>query len=544
MGRATKILRLWHTVRHLRIVQVFGRITHRIKPRPDLRPAPPLRDRRGSWIPPAARLASLVGPSTLRLLDEERDIDRCGWDDPETPLLWRYNQHYFDDLLAHGAETREVWHRALMSRWVSENPPGVGTGWAAYPVSLRVVNWVKWAMAGHALDPVCIQSLAVQARWLTRRLEWHLMGNHLFVNAKALIFAGLFFQGPEAERWFRLGAGILQEQIPEQILSDGGQFERSPMYHALALEDMLDLQNLLQACPDLDAAHGLRSLLDRRIPLMRSFLQAMTHPDGEIAFFNDAAMGVHPTPAELDAYALRLGHPSLDAMGNGVTCLRASGYVRVRCGDAVLLIDAGPVGPDYLPGHAHADTLSFELSVGGMRVLVNSGTSEYGVGAERLRQRGTAAHNALTLDGEDSSEVWGGFRVARRARVLDLEFGSAGDETVVTCCHDGFTRLRRGQLHRRRWVIEPGSLRIEDTVTFPSDMTAHFHWAPGVKVESAGPGRQSIRGPGCRLEMHAAEGRMRAEASTWHPRFGQSQSNQKTVIEVHGTRLVTHLTWS
>ena len=72
----------------------------------------------------------------------------------------------------------------------------------------------------------------------------------------------------------------------------------------------------------------------------------------------------------------------------------------------VAMLDVGPIGPDYLPGHAHADTLSFELSLHGRRVLVNSGTSVYGIGAERLRQRGTAAHNTLTVDGADSSEVW------------------------------------------------------------------------------------------------------------------------------------------
>ena len=79
------------------------------------------------------------------------------------------------------------------------------------------------------------------------------------------------------------------------------------------------------------------------------------------------------------------------------------------------LLDVAPVGPDYLPGHAHADTLSFELSLFGQRVLVNSGTSQYEAGPERSRQRGTAAHNTVIVDGHDSSEVWAGFRVARRA---------------------------------------------------------------------------------------------------------------------------------
>src|SRR5690606_37317091 len=93
----------------------------------------------------------------------------------------------------------------------------------------------------------CVHSLAVQVRWLRRCLEIHLLGNHLIANAKALVFAGLYFSGPEAHRWLATGLRILEREIAEQILPDGGQFERSTMYHALAYEDMLDLVNATTA---------------------------------------------------------------------------------------------------------------------------------------------------------------------------------------------------------------------------------------------------------------------------------------------------------
>src|SRR5690606_3223286 len=84
--------------------------------------------------------------------------------------------------------------------------------------------------------------------WLERRIEWHLLGNHLFANAKALFIAGLYFQGPEANRWRAKGASILSRELREQILEDGGQFERTPMYHLLALEDVQDLLVFVQCC--------------------------------------------------------------------------------------------------------------------------------------------------------------------------------------------------------------------------------------------------------------------------------------------------------
>ncbi|MFB1490650.1 MULTISPECIES: heparinase II/III family protein [unclassified Thiocapsa] len=54
--------------------------------------------------------------------------------------------------------------------------------------------------------------------------------------------------------------------------------------------------------------------------------------------------------------------------------------MHLEAGSAVALLDVAPIGPDYLPGHAHADTLSFELSLFGQRVIVNGGTSRYRIG--------------------------------------------------------------------------------------------------------------------------------------------------------------------
>ncbi len=401
-GSAILWSRYWHTVRHLRLVQIYGRVWFRLHgPRVDASAAPGVRAAMGAWVAPAARSASMVGPSTFRLLNETREVTTAaGWNDASADKLWLYNLHYFDDLNAEAAAERAGWHRALIERWIADNPPGRGNGWEPYPVSLRIVNWVKWGLTGNRLQPGWVQSLAVQARWLAGRLEWQLLGNHLLVNAKALVFAGAWFQGAEAERWLRRGLRILEREVPEQVLPDGAHFERSPMYHALVLEDLLDLINLAGAFPGLipqGTAEGWREAVQR----MRGWLAGMLHPDGEIGFFNDAAMGVAPRRAALEAYAERLGLPAVTLLpGPGLSRYGDSGYVRLELGPALALLDVAPVGPDYLPGHAHADTLSFELSLFGRRVVVNGGTSRYGVGPERLRERSTAAHSTLELDGE------------------------------------------------------------------------------------------------------------------------------------------------
>ncbi len=475
--------RLWRTVRWLKAEQVFGRVRFRLhRPRPDVRPAPPVRAARAGWVPPPAREASLAGPTRMRFLAEEHDLAEIGWDAPGIALLWRYNQHYFDDLNATGAPMRRDWHRALVERWLADNPPVRGTAWAPYPVSLRIVNWVKWFAGGEAPAPAWVHSLAVQARWLMRRIEWHLLGNHLLVNAKALVFAGLYFEGAESEAWLAEGLRIVERELPEQILSDGAQFERTPMYHALALEDLLDLINVIAArAPAASVAQRLVPELRRHSQAMLHWLRCMQHPGGGLARFNDCAEGIAPATADLERYAAALGITAAPASGEGVRVMQPSGYIRAVRGAAVALLDVAPIGPDYLPGHAHADTLSFELSVHGREVVVNRGTSIYGTGPRRQLERGTAAHSTVQIGAHDSSEVWAGFRVGRRARPGPLKVQS----WVVEGSHDGYARLPGSPRHERRWQLDATALVVEDRLKPPAreGAVARFHLAPGLTLE-------------------------------------------------------------
>ena len=152
-----------------------------------------------------------------------------GWNDPRFEKLWLYNLHYFEKHC-----TSE-----LIERWIKENPIGHGNGWEPYPISLRVVNWLKHL--GPRVPPHIARSVREQVAYLLPRLEYHLLANHLLANAKALVFAGTRLK---VDRWLKKGMAIYRRELPEQILDDGVHFERSAMYHAIILEDLLDLVEL------------------------------------------------------------------------------------------------------------------------------------------------------------------------------------------------------------------------------------------------------------------------------------------------------------
>ncbi|HTU44709.1 MAG TPA: alginate lyase family protein [Bryobacteraceae bacterium] len=492
-----------NTVRYLRPAQVYNRIRRR-RPRLTgaLEAAP--RQRRRELVCPIARPAAQTGPNRFRFLNQERAIRT--WNDAGIPKLWLYNLHYFE----HPAEN-------LIERWILGNPIGTGNGWEPYPTAIRIVNWVKWALRRQQVSAEFLRSLAEQAEYLSQSLEYHLGANHLFADLVALTCAGMFFQGELARRWWETGSKLLRAQIAEQILADGAHYERSPMYHALVLESLLDLLNVSQV-------YGLaiadRVLWSSTASSMLSWLAKMTHPDGCIAFFNDAAFGIAPEPGQLFDYAERLG-----VQPGATSELHASGYARLENDRAMVIFDAAPIGPDHQPGHAHADTLSFELSARGKRMLVNSGTSTYERGPERQWQRGTAAHNTVRIDGEDQSEVWSAFRVARRARSFDLR---TNGKTFAEAAHDGYRRLSSPVIHRRRVDLGTDRLRITDSIEGIGRhrIEVFFHFHPDAQPQiSLDPKLEGSMAP-----------------SHWYPEFNQAVGNTTLTGTWAGSCPVTFVT--
>jgi len=539
--------RLLRTVRHLRAGQAFHQARWRLLG-PLLRgraaaarlAAPARRPWPGAWSGPSYLPPRQTAAGMFTMLGETHAVATpADWNDPRRSRLWLYTCHYLDDLANDAPDCRSA-AAQLLEDWIAGNPPAAGVGWEPYPLSLRIVNIVKWC-ARQPDAGAWLPSLVRQARVLEGQLEHHLRGNHLFANAKALVFAGGFCTGPDARRWLRRGASLLREQLREQFLADGAHFERSPMYHALLLWDLCDLIEL-GACSgvaELGAvAAACRPVLDRGL----AWLATLCHPDGDIAFFQDATLGAAPTLAQLRAYADRLAIASAPAAQDGLTVLDPSGYRAVTFGAGTkLLVDVGSVGPACQPGHAHAGTLSLELSIRGQRVVVNSGVSTYAVGPQRGRERGTAAHSTVEVDGRDSSEVWAAFRVGRRARVSDRGQRSSGSTHELWATHDGYAHLPGGPRHTRHCTCRPGGLEIADRLSAPvGGGVARLFLHPAVQVED--PARWLLP-DGTRVHVAIRGGTATPRAAAWHPGFGISVPNTCIEIPLAGRDLTTTLTW-
>lgn len=541
-------IRLFHTVRFLKCSQIAYRLYYRVaRVRYPTLTGVAVRSWAYELKPMPWGALSTLDAVNFRFLGEVGVVrDAVDWQATKHSKLWVYNLHYLNDLNTSDILKHPGLADQLVASWAAANPRGVGQGWEPYPLSLRIVNLVKWFARADVVSSSMITSLAEQANALSQQVEYHILGNHVFANAKALVFAGAFLEGSKADRWLADGLRILDAQIAVQFLDDGGHFELSPMYHSTLLWDMCDLVNLAQSSSLPALCVRLTqwvSVIERGLRWMNSML----HPDGKISFFNDAAFGIAPDYSELSAYACKLGISSEIPEVQGAMLNSASGYATFTGEDGVkALLDLAAVGPDYQPGHAHADTLSFELSVFNRRLVVNSGTSVYGEGGERQRQRSTAAHSTVEVARKNSSEVWAGFRVARRARALIEEFSNEASVISIQGCHDGYSRLPGRHLHRRRWQFTNRCLTVKDDVTgVPVRSISRLYFHPDIRLtqDSTGVIAEMPEGQRVSITFNGAS-EVQLVSSTWHPEFGVVRANWCVEAAFEGCSLVTCIRWS
>lgn len=451
---------------------------------------------------------SEIASGRFSFLNEERPGP--SWHDPDVSQLWQYHLHYFDyvrDLAATGGG-RDSFER-LAKSWMQGNRAMAGDGWHPYTVSVRLVNWVNAVLHFGDLHPNICRSIYAQARFLAAHIEKDVRGNHIIKNLRALIWCGLFFDGEEANRWWTGAIEMLRHEVEEQILSDGGHFERAPGYHLQVRNDLAATSAWLtqNATPI--------AWLDAAVTRMSEFARVITPPDGRLPLLKDTVRTAVPTTIGLDR--------------SSSFFLRDSGFAVVRdhaSGD-FMIADFGRVCPDYLPAHAHADMFSFELTIGGTPHIVDSGVFEYRRGEWRNWFRSTAAHNTVEVEGQDQSEMYDSFRVGRRARLREVSWHDDERASCIRGTHDGYMPV----LHRRTIYIPKDArvwIVIDELLGEGRTIARSFlHAHPALPVSAERIGSASVTSFG--------SGRIAVVRGWYSEDFSVKVENRVLTLEVEGT---------
>jgi len=454
------------TVRHLKLSQIYFYLVRRglgyrsVVGRDVVKAAGNLE----ALHPPIALHAVYAQPATFTFLNTCCDVsDGLGsidWQPASVQRLWAYNLHYFDYLRQ--PMSSQV-AKNLIESWIDCNEQGTQPGWEPFTVSLRIVNWTFWlAKNPEQCEEKILRSLHLQAAWLDKNDERHILANHYFENLKALAFAGCFFTGKQAIGWRTRAINGLKTELKEQFLQDGGHYERSPMYHSLMLENCLDLYNLVQSAPS-HFQHNFVTLLRNTCEQSLQWLQVVATDKGDIPLLNDSALGVAPKLEQLQEYGAECGVTAQhQSNGNCVLDLGESGLLGYKNGGDYFVLDCGEVGPGYQPGHTHCDFLSIVLEVDGVPIIVDTGVKEYEPGSNRKYVRSTAAHNVYTVDDAEQSSVWGEFRVAQRAKKSCGTIGRSGDSINIHGAFSGFPSIGWIEHHRNVLIdLEQRSHKIK-----------------------------------------------------------------------------------
>ena len=449
---------LFRTVKHLKPTQVFYQVKYRLKKPVYVALEAPI-DSFKFQVPrlktePIPKYRCVVGDK-FTFLNLEHQF--AGWNFTENGMLWAYNQNYFDWINQESVSVNEG------CKWIDkfiDDLPNNRVGLDSYPIALRSINWVKFfCRYPDATTKERLDSLYSQLKLLEKKLEYHLLGNHLLEDVYALYIGASFFN----DQLLLLKARkLLLSQLDEQILKDGAHYEQSPMYHCILLDRLLDCINIKSDSKLVDYAQR-----------MLGHLESIKWGVGSLPLLNDSANGIAPTTSQLFYYA----------KGGGLkwkkTPLKECGYRKMQSGNLEAVVDVGNITATYQPGHTHADTFNYELCIDGKPFVVDTGISTYNKTERRQLERSTIAHNCLSPEGMNSSEVWGGFRVGKRCHTeITKDTGN-----VIEAVHDGF-----GKECRRRFETKEGSFIVDDW--FDGEAVSYIHLAENadekrIKVENA-----------------------------------------------------------
>lgn len=486
-----QIVILYNTLKYLKYKQIFYQFWYRLKaifPTEDQYLVSHFGIKSIRWKESLHKSKSYKRFNTFCFLNISHSFsEKIDWNYSEYGKLWTYNLNYFDFLNQENI-SKETGIQLIQD--FIKNDALLKDGKEPYPISLRGVNWVKFLSENTIKDSRIDKILHQHYFILLKNLEYHLLGNHLLENAFSLLFGAYYFQD---NKLYNKSKDLLFSELNEQVLNDGAHFELSPMYHQIILSRLLDSIQLIKLNSEWKK-DDLLSFFLQKASLMISWLSNITYKNGNIPMVNDATFNIAPHSKKIFAYAKHLG------VNNQNISLSDSGYRKIISKYYELFLDVGNVGPDYQPGHAHSDTFNFELIKNGNPIFVDTGISTYEKNAIRQSERATHSHNTVKIGSKEQTQVWGGFRVAKRASITSL----TEKPNLIEASHDGY--LSDGYKHTRSFLWGEKYLILSDEInrSTSNKAKAYFHLHFSIKQPLVDGNTIILEYPGVSIEFERA----------------------------------------
>jgi len=460
------------------------------------------------------------------------------WDMDLAGAEWQAELHGFSwlaDLAAVAGEAAAEKARGLLRAWLERHERWHPLVWRADVMGERLYAWIAYTeflapeTGDVALRRALLRSIGRQARHLRRSAGWEAMGLGRFAALKGLLAAELALAAKDRELDAVLA--LLEAEATSQILPDGGHRARSPAAQLAVLRHLIDARAALRAAR-VEVPKPLTGAIDRAAPMLRFF----RHGDGRLALFNDSQ---EQEPASIDLVLARS-----EAKGRPPASAPMSGFERLVAGKTIAITDCGVPVSERWGAHPHAGTLSFEMSHGRERLIVNCGAYRGPKLAWHAALRTTAAHSTLIVADRPSSELDAEGHLHKHPRSVTRERTEQDGSQWISASHDGY-QVEFGLTHGRRlFLAEDGEdLRGEDQLSGKpgQSFAIRFHLHPQVQASLTQDGNAALlrlaSGTGWRLRV---QGAVLSLAESIYLGTGEIRKTQQVVLQGHvGTQGAT-----
>jgi hypothetical protein len=440
----------------------------------------------------------------IRIFSDNIDFISMNWNVQSKPKLWRYHLYYFNYLENCDKDTG----LEIISDWIEKNQPGRSDGWEPYPISLRVLNWIKF-FSRHQIKPddIIVQSLFVQKNVLFKCRELHLLANHFFKNIVALLYLSVIFQDNKLFTW---SINNLKKQIVEQQYN-GLHYEFSLTYHALFVKDLLDIFILLKQVEE-KVSGKLLKILEEIIKQSLFWVNYIAEGDRYLSI-GDVNFEGCPSRAYLNQYASELDITSDSKIDE------QQYFPRLVNNELKIMLLNAPFNPSYNPAHSHCDKLSILLWHKEKPLLVDTGNHNYELTPERQYARSVQSHNTVQIDDLQQAEIWDVFRVGRRGDIFNINISSNEMTGIFSY---------RKYKHERKISLVQGGFLIADDVIFSGvhHYKIFFHVNPDLHFNLVG---SVIHFDLSRVKMVLPEGKVTVVKTDYYPEM-YNKRDKKTII--------------
>ena len=392
------------------------------------------------------------------------------WEPNGVGPWWVAEMHGFSWLRhfkARDGKTSRQYARSLINDWmISGNKNYSPLSWKVDILGRRISAWICYSeMISEDADKIFLEKffklLTAQSKHLSSIIKKYNEEPEVFTALRGLFISGMCLSG--GSKRYNQAKNILFYALNNQILNDGCHISKKPSITLDILTDLIWIRNTLTS------NEPLLELIDNNITKISHAIRSLRLGDGTLARING---GRSYSRDAIDKVLEKTGIKLRSRISSSLT---TSGYERLASGRSIIIMDCSHNSKDVYNG-----LLSFEMSVGRDRLIVNCGPAPNNEKNWEKALASSAAHSCLVINNTNSSSV----KNNTKTKINVTREVTSGFE-IISAKHNGYETLYSA-IHKRVLKLDARGTflkGVDHIISGPGiEFKIHFHLHHKVNV--------------------------------------------------------------